>query len=171
LRCNFLPIFLFLSGCLLLSRWLGGSAKRTSKTTKNSTSLSQTPESKIRNIGILAHIDAGKTTTSESMLFTCGVTGHLGKVDSGDTVMDYLPQERQRGITINSAVISFPWKDFRINLIDTPGHVDFTVEVERCLLAMDGVVIILDAAKGVQAQTLTVWAQAAKFRLPTIICR
>jgi elongation factor G len=105
------------------------------------------------------------------MLFTCGVTGHLGKVDSGDTVMDYLPQERQRGITINSAVISFPWKDFRINLIDTPGHVDFTVEVERCLLAMDGVVIILDAAKGVQAQTLTVWAQAAKFRLPTIICR
>ncbi|OWA51330.1 Ribosome-releasing factor 2, mitochondrial [Hypsibius exemplaris] len=136
---------------------------------KTLSALRQTAEAKVRNIGILAHIDAGKTTTTERMLFEAGVTRRAGSVDSGDTVMDFLPQERERGITIASACISFPWKDFRINLIDTPGHVDFTVEVERSLLAMDAVVIILDAAKGVQAQTQTVWRQAVKFGLPSII--
>lgn len=103
------------------------------------------------------------------MLLAAGFIRQAGQVDSGDTVMDFLPQERERGITISSAMISFPWKEHRINLIDTPGHVDFTLEVERSLLAMDGVVVVLDAAKGVQAQTQTVWRQASKFGLPALV--
>lgn len=122
----------------------------------------------IRNVGIVAHIDAGKTTTSEQMLYMCGEIKSVGRVDSGDTVLDYLPQERERGITISSAAISFKWKDNVINLIDTPGHVDFTVEVERCVRVMDGVVVIVDAVSGVQAQTRTVWKQVSKQSLPAI---
>ncbi|XP_071496611.1 ribosome-releasing factor 2, mitochondrial-like [Diadema antillarum] len=123
---------------------------------------------KTRNIGIMAHIDAGKTTTTERMLYYSGTTRHLGDVDDGDTVTDYLPQERDRGITITSAAVTFFWKEHRINLIDTPGHVDFTVEVERCLRVLDGAVTVFDASAGVEAQTLTVWQQANRYKIPRI---
>jgi elongation factor G len=117
----------------------------------------------------MAHIDAGKTTTTEHMLYLCGVTRSRGEVDSGDTTTDFLPQERERGITIQSAAVGFKWKDHQINLIDTPGHVDFTVEVERSLRVLDGGVLILDAVAGVQAQTHTVWRQAAKYEVPAVV--
>ncbi|KAF9575507.1 Ribosome-releasing factor 2, mitochondrial [Mortierella alpina] len=121
-----------------------------------------------RNIGIIAHIDAGKTTTTERMLHYAGFTRRIGDVDSGDTIMDYMKQERERGITITSAAITFGWKDHRINLIDTPGHVDFTIEVERSIRVLDGAVTILDAVAGVEAQTETVWQQAARQGIPRI---
>lgn len=124
--------------------------------------------SRIRNIGIMAHIDAGKTTTTERMLYYSGYIRTLGDVDDGDTVTDFMVQERERGITIQSAAVTFDWKDYRINLIDTPGHVDFTVEVERCLRVLDGAVAVFDAAAGVEAQTLTVWRQADKHQIPRI---
>ncbi|XP_052770157.1 ribosome-releasing factor 2, mitochondrial-like [Mya arenaria] len=123
----------------------------------------------IRNIGIMAHIDAGKTTTTERMLFYAGFSRHLGDVDHGDTVTDYLEEERERGITIVSAAVTLFWNKHRINLIDTPGHVDFTVEVERALRVLDGAVTVLDAAAGVEAQTLTVWKQANRYKIPRII--
>ncbi|CAG7834480.1 unnamed protein product [Allacma fusca] len=124
---------------------------------------------KLRNVGIMAHIDAGKTTTTERMLYYAGVIKFPGEVHHGDTVTDFLPLERERGITIQSAVVSFPWKEFSINLIDTPGHVDFTYEVERSLRAVDSAVAILDASAGVEAQTLTVWRQAMENKLPRLI--
>ncbi|XP_056602805.1 ribosome-releasing factor 2, mitochondrial [Triplophysa dalaica] len=124
--------------------------------------------SKIRNIGIMAHIDAGKTTTTERMLYYSGYTRALGDVDDGDTVTDYMTQERERGITIQSAAVTFDWKDHRINLIDTPGHVDFTLEVERALRVLDGAVAVFDASAGVQAQTMTVWRQAKKHQIPCV---
>nr|XP_023678954.1 ribosome-releasing factor 2, mitochondrial isoform X1 [Paramormyrops kingsleyae]XP_023678955.1 ribosome-releasing factor 2, mitochondrial isoform X2 [Paramormyrops kingsleyae] len=124
--------------------------------------------SKIRNIGIMAHIDAGKTTTTERMLYYSGYTRSLGDVDDGDTVTDFMVQERERGITIQSAAVTFDWKDHRINLIDTPGHVDFTLEVERALRVLDGAVAVFDASAGVEAQTLTVWRQADKHHVPRI---
>ncbi|XP_003740372.1 ribosome-releasing factor 2, mitochondrial [Galendromus occidentalis] len=130
---------------------------------------SQVDLSKIRNIGIIAHIDAGKTTTTERMLFYSGFSPSMGEVHDGDTITDYMPQERERGITITSATITFPWRGHKINLIDTPGHVDFTVEVERSLRVLDGAVTILDASAGVEAQTLTVWRQANRYRIPRII--
>lgn len=120
-------------------------------------------------MGIVAHIDAGKTTTSEYMLYLCGDISSAGRVDNGDTVMDFLPQERERGITIGSAAISMQWRDYKINLIDTPGHVDFTVEVERSCRVLDGVVVVVDAVSGVQAQTRTVWKQAARQCLPAVV--
>ncbi|XP_012671361.1 ribosome-releasing factor 2, mitochondrial [Clupea harengus] len=122
--------------------------------------------SKIRNIGIMAHIDAGKTTTTERMLFYSGYTRALGDVDDGDTVTDYMAQERERGITIQSAAVTFDWKQHRINLIDTPGHVDFTLEVERALRVLDGAVAVFDVSAGVEAQTMTVWRQAEKHEVP-----
>lgn len=112
---------------------------------------------KIRNIAIIAHIDAGKTTTTERMLFYAGALPEPGEVDDGTTTMDYLPQERARGITIRSAAISFNWLGHQINLIDTPGHVDFSGEVARSLRVLDGVVTIFDAVHGVQTQTEKVW--------------
>uniref|UniRef100_A0A8C5YMJ6 Ribosome-releasing factor 2, mitochondrial n=1 Tax=Marmota marmota marmota TaxID=9994 RepID=A0A8C5YMJ6_MARMA len=126
------------------------------------------PIAKIRNIGIMAHIDAGKTTTTERILYYSGYTRSLGDVDDGDTVTDFMAQERERGITIQSAAVTFDWKGYRINLIDTPGHVDFTLEVERCLRVLDGAVAVFDASAGVEAQTLTVWRQADKHKIPRI---
>lgn len=124
---------------------------------------------KLRNIGIVAHINAGKTTTTERILFNAGSTDTVGDVDRGNTVTDYLDQERDRGITITSAAVTYNWKRHRINLIDTPGHVDFTFEVERSLSVLDGAVTILDASAGVEAQTVSVWNQAKKYNLPSLI--
>ncbi|BFZ64141.1 Ribosome-releasing factor 2, mitochondrial [Saitoella coloradoensis] len=127
------------------------------------------PVSRLRNIGIIAHIDAGKTTTTERMLYYSGYTRRIGDVDEGNTVMDYLPAERQRGITITSAAITFPWRNYRLNLIDTPGHADFTFEVARSLRVLDGAVTILDAVAGVEAQTEKVWRQASAHQIPRIV--
>ncbi|XP_021701538.1 ribosome-releasing factor 2, mitochondrial [Aedes aegypti] len=126
-------------------------------------------EKYIRNIGILAHIDGGKTTTTERMLFYSGKTHVLGEVHHGNTVTDFLVQERERGITICSAAVSFDWRDHRINLLDTPGHIDFTMEVEQSLAAVDGTVVILDGSAGVEAQTVTVWNQADRHQLPRVV--
>jgi elongation factor G len=122
----------------------------------------------VRNIGIMAHIDAGKTTTTERILFYSGVVHRMGEVHDGNTVMDWMVQERERGITITSAAISCRWKDHRINIIDTPGHVDFTIEVERSLRVLDGAVAIFDSVGGVEPQSETVWRQADKYRVPRI---
>lgn len=124
---------------------------------------------KIRNIGIGAHIDAGKTTTTERMLFYSGLIDNMGEVHHGNTVTDYMEQERERGITITSAAVTFFWKNNQFNLIDTPGHIDFTMEVEQTLNVLDGVVVILDGSAGVEAQTLTVWRQADRYNIPRII--
>ncbi|RDW25855.1 ribosome-releasing factor 2, mitochondrial [Yarrowia lipolytica] len=123
---------------------------------------------KIRNIGIIAHIDAGKTTTTERILYLSGTIKHLGNVDEGDTTMDFLPAERERGITIASAATSFNWNNHTVNLIDTPGHADFTFEVIRSIRVLDGAVCILDGVAGVEAQTEKVWKQASEMGIPKI---
>ncbi len=123
---------------------------------------------KVRNIGIIAHIDAGKTTTTERILFYTGRTYKLGDIDEGTTQMDWMEQEKERGITIMSAATTTFWKNYRINIIDTPGHVDFTAEVERSLRVLDGGVTVLDAEEGVQSQSETVWHQADKYHVPRI---
>jgi elongation factor G len=122
----------------------------------------------IRNIAIIAHIDAGKTTTTERILYYTGRTYKIGNVDEGTTVMDFMQQERERGITIKAAATTTSWGEHRINIIDTPGHVDFTAEVERSLRVLDGGVVVLDAVQGVEAQSETVWRQADKYRVPRI---
>ncbi|MBI4687181.1 MAG: elongation factor G [Nitrospirae bacterium] len=121
-----------------------------------------------RNIGIMAHIDAGKTTTTERVLFYTGVTYKIGEVHEGTAVMDWMPQEQERGITITSAATTCFWKEYRINIIDTPGHVDFTMEVERSLRVLDGAVAVFDAVAGVEPQSETVWRQAEKYNVPRI---
>lgn len=126
------------------------------------------PLDKIRNIGIIAHIDAGKTTTTERILFYTGRTYKIGDIDEGNTQMDWMEQERERGITIVSAATTTFWRDHRINIIDTPGHVDFTAEVERSLRVLDGGITVLDAEEGVQSQSETVWRQADKYKVPRI---
>ncbi|MBI4689380.1 MAG: elongation factor G [Nitrospirae bacterium] len=123
---------------------------------------------KTRNIGIMAHIDAGKTTTTERILYYTGVTYKIGEVHEGTAVMDWMIQEQERGITITSAATTCFWKDHRINIIDTPGHVDFTIEVERSLRVLDGAVAVFDAVAGVEPQSETVWRQADKYRVPRI---
>ena len=120
------------------------------------------PLERTRNIGIMAHIDAGKTTTTERILFYTGSSHRIGEVDEGTTVMDWMEQERERGITITSAATTCFLKDNRINIIDTPGHVDFTIEVERSLRVLDGAVAVFDSVQGVEPQSETVWRQADK---------
>ena len=126
------------------------------------------PIDHIRNIGFIAHIDAGKTSVTERVLFVSGRIHRVGGVDQGTTAMDWMPQERERGITITSAATTTYWRDFRINIIDTPGHVDFTAEVERSLRVLDGGVVVLDAVAGVQPQSETVWRQADRYEVPRI---
>jgi len=126
------------------------------------------PLERIRNIGIIAHIDAGKTTTTERVLFYTGRTYKIGEVHEGTAVMDWMEQERERGITITAAATTAEWKDHRINIIDTPGHVDFTAEVERSLRVLDGGVVVFDAVAGVEPQSETVWRQADKYKVPRI---
>src|SRR3990167_4544880 len=126
------------------------------------------PLEKLRNFGIIAHIDAGKTTVSERLLFYTGVSHKIGEVHEGDTVMDWMPQERERGITITAAAITMHWKGIQMNLIDTPGHIDFTAEVQRSLRVLDGAVVVFDGVAGVEPQSETVWRQADKYGTPRI---
>ncbi|HNT54847.1 MAG TPA: elongation factor G [Anaerolineaceae bacterium] len=126
------------------------------------------PLERYRNIGIIAHIDAGKTTTTERILFYTGKTYRIGSVDDGTTVTDWMPQERERGITIVSAAVTAEWKNHLINVIDTPGHIDFTAEVQRCLRVLDGGVVVFDAVQGVEPQSETVWRQADRYQVPRI---
>ena len=126
------------------------------------------PLEKYRNFGIIAHIDAGKTTTTERILFYTGKTYRIGNVDDGNTVTDWMEQERERGITIVSAAVTAEWKGYRMNVIDTPGHIDFTAEVQRCLRVLDGGVVVFDATQGVEPQSETVWRQADKYNVPRI---
>jgi len=133
-----------------------------------STKNRNVPQDKIRNVGIIAHIDSGKTTTTERILFYTGRSYKIGDIDDGDTQMDWMVQERERGITIVSAATTTFWKEYRINIIDTPGHVDFTAEVERSLRVLDGGVVVFDAEEGVQSQSETVWRQADKYKVPRI---
>ena len=123
----------------------------------------------IRNIGVIAHIDAGKTTVTERMLYFSGAKHRVGQVDKGTTETDIDPEEQERGITIYSACVTFPWQDIQINLLDTPGHVDFTAEVERCLRVLDGAVVVFSAREGVEAQSETVWRQADRYKVPRIV--
>jgi len=137
------------------------------------------PMEKIRNIGIIAHIDAGKTTTTERILFETGRTYKLGSVDEGTTATDWMEQERERGITIVSAAITTFWSlkmdtavsagQYRINIIDTPGHIDFTAEVERSLRVLDGAVVVFDGRTGVESQSETVWRQADKYKVRVFV--
>src|SRR4030066_1475118 len=126
------------------------------------------PFDRYRNIGIIAHIDAGKTTTTERVLFYTGRTHRMGSVDEGTTVTDWMDQERERGITIVSAAVSAEWKGYQVNIIDTPGHIDFTAEVQRSLRVLDGGIVVFDAVQGVEPQSETVWRQADRYGVPRL---
>src|SRR5881227_2606910 len=126
----------------------------------------QTPLNRYRNIGIAAHIDAGKTTTTERILYYTGRSHKIGEVHDGAATMDFMQQEQERGITITSAATTCFWNDHRINIIDTPGHVDFTIEVERSMRVLDGAVAVFDGVAGVEPQSETVWRQADKYKVP-----
>src|SRR5438874_121933 len=127
-----------------------------------------TPLNMYRNIGIAAHIDAGKTTTTERILYYTGKSHKIGEVHDGAATMDFMEQEQERGITITSAATTAYWKDHRVNIIDTPGHVDFTIEVERSMRVLDGAVAVFDSVAGVEPQSETVWRQADKYHVPRI---
>ncbi|MBT5119182.1 MAG: GTP-binding protein, partial [Planctomycetes bacterium] len=124
---------------------------------------------KLRNVGIIAHIDAGKTTVTERILFYTGVEHRMGEVHDGNAVMDWMEEERERGITITAAATRCPWRDHSIQIIDTPGHVDFTAEVQRSLRVLDGAVVVLCAVAGVQAQTEAVLRQATRLKVPLLV--
>src|SRR5574342_437732 len=128
----------------------------------------QVPLNRCRNIGIMAHIDAGKTTTTERILFYTGISYKIGEVHEGTAIMDWMEQEQERGITITSAATTGFWRDHRINIIDTPGHVDFTIEVERSLRVLDGAVAVFCSVGGVEPQSETVWRQANKYHVPRV---
>ena len=128
------------------------------------------PIDHLRNFGIMAHIDAGKTTTTERILFLTGKTHKIGETHDGESQMDWMEQEKERGITITSAATTCYWNGYRYNIIDTPGHVDFTIEVQRSLRVLDGAILLLDANAGVEPQSETVWRQANEFDVPRIIC-
>ena len=128
-----------------------------------------TPIRDYRNIGIMAHIDAGKTTTTERILYYTGISHRIGEVHDGNAVMDWMEQEQERGITITSAATTCFWAGHRINIIDTPGHVDFTIEVERSLRVLDGAVAVFDSVAGVEPQSETVWRQADRYKVPRIV--
>ena len=128
----------------------------------------ETPIERVRNIGIMAHIDAGKTTTTERVLYYTGISYRMGEVHEGTATMDWMVQEQERGITITSAATTCFWQNHRINIIDTPGHVDFTIEVERSLRVLDGAVAVFCAVGGVEPQSETVWRQADKYRVPRV---
>jgi elongation factor G len=130
--------------------------------------MSRQPLRQVRNIGIIAHIDAGKTTVTERFLNAAGVTHKIGEVHDGEATMDFRPDERERGITIAAAAISFDWNEYRMNLIDTPGHVDFTAEVERSLRVLDGAIVVFSGVEGVEPQSETVWRQADRYRVPRL---
>ncbi len=127
-----------------------------------------TAKQHLRNIGVIAHIDAGKTTTTERILYYAGRTHQLGSVDAGTTVTDWMEQERERGITIVDAAVTAFWNEHQINIIDTPGHIDFTAEVQRALRVLDGAVVVFDALQGVEPQSETVWRQANRYRVPRL---
>ena len=124
---------------------------------------------KLRNIGIMAHIDAGKTTFTERVLFHTGINHKIGETHDGASTMDWMDQEKERGITITSAATTAHWNDYRLNIIDTPGHVDFTIEVQRSLRVLDGAICLLDCQGGVEPQSETVWRQADEFMVPRMI--
>ncbi|KAI4867044.1 P-loop containing nucleoside triphosphate hydrolase protein [Hypoxylon rubiginosum] len=163
----------------LYSRHYGGTYFSVRRVSTHPTSHTDNGIRYVRNIGIIAHVDAGKTTTTEQMLYNCGALKHAGNVDHGDTVTDFLPMERQRGITIQSAAITFNWppkerlnldgQQHVINLIDTPGHVDFRFEVERCMHILDGAICVIDGVEGVEAHTERVWSSAQEFKVPRIV--
>src|SRR5271170_3556410 len=127
-----------------------------------------TPIDRYRNIGIIAHIDAGKTTVTERILFYTGISHKIGEVHEGEATMDWMEQEQERGITITAAATTSFWRDHQINIIDTPGHIDFTIEVERSLRVLDGAVAVFDGVNGVEPQSETVWRQANKYHVPRI---
>jgi elongation factor G len=131
--------------------------------------VARTPLDRIRNIGITAHIDAGKTTTTERILYYTGKSHRIGEVHDGNTTTDYMEQERERGITITSAAVTAVWKDHRINIIDTPGHIDFNIEVNRSLRVLDGAIFIIEGVAGVQPQSETNWRLADRYNVPRII--
>src|SRR5262245_46412299 len=142
---------------------------RKQKASTSETIVARTvPIERIRNIGIMAHIDAGKTTTTERILFYTGVSYKMGEVHEGTAVMDWMEQEQERGITITAAATTADWRDNQINIIDTPGHVDFTIEVERSLRVLDGACAVFDGVNGVEPQSETVWHQADRYKVPRI---
>src|SRR4026209_2874705 len=143
-------------------------AEETQVKSKGGPVIREVPLARVRNIGIMAHIDAGKTTTTERILYYTGKSHKLGEVHEGTATMDWMEQEQERGITITSAATTAFWRDYRVNIIDTPGHVDFTIEVERSLRVLDGAGALFDGVNGVEPQSETVWRQADKYGVPRI---